>query len=369
VYFNDAGTEYLELDGNSDALLLSEDINRINLPKREITVESVVRFREPADCLGIIGAFQDNGDFERGWVLGLDGQEFYFGLASASKKQITYISDPNESEKGKWYHLVGTYDGAEMKLFVNGRQVRVSNAQTGDILYPEKVWFMIGAYRDDDEFNRVVGSLREIKVYDSVLSEENIQANYKKVKYLTELLAQTEPPSDIIAGPYLQYATKNSIKILWETGKKSDSKVEFDSETPLMETKFDLEYKTLHEIELNNLNAQSVYFYRVISTSRDGKQSASKIYSFQTAVNEETAFAFGIVSDTQSNPDVWGRISTLIFNERPNFVVLAGDLVGSGRFVDIDFNAKSRLTLERRHYSYSSACLWHNDAQGNISCT
>ena len=73
MYFKDAATEYLELDGHSDAILLSEDINKIELPAKEITVESVVRFREHADWLGIIGAFQDNGTFERGWVLGLDG--------------------------------------------------------------------------------------------------------------------------------------------------------------------------------------------------------------------------------------------------------------------------------------------------------
>lgn len=198
-------------------------------------------------------------------------------------------------------------------------------------MYPEKAWFMIGAYRDKNEFNRIVGSLREIKVYDSVLSADNIQANYEKVKYLTDLPAQAEPPSDIIAGPYLQYTTKNSIKILWETGSETDSKVEFGTQVPLKESKINTEYKTMHEMELNNLNTQSVYFYRVLSHSKEGEQSVSKIYSFQTAVKEETAFAFGIVSDTQSNPDVWGRISTLIFNERPNFVVLAGDLVGSGR--------------------------------------
>jgi len=349
-YLIEAGSEYLELNGSSDVLELSDNIKKIRLPERDITVEAVVRIREHGSDLGIIGAFQDNGDFERGWVMGLNGDKFYFCVAADAKKRMTYLHSSKKTEAGKWYHVTGTYNGTEMKLYINGEQTAFSTDQKGNIAYPEKAWFMIGAYRDDNEFNPVAGSLREIKVYENVLTDQIIKTNFEKVKELTELPVQTEPPSDIIAGPYLQYATKNSIKILWETKTKTNSRVDFGEEVPLKKSKFEKDYKNLHEIELSPLATQAEYFYRVVSETKNGEQSVSKVYSFQTAVKDETAFAFGIVSDTQHNVDVWGRVSTLIFNERPHFVVHAGDIVSTGnqthQWLD-EFLAPSRDLMSR----------------------
>ena len=133
-----------------------------------------------------------------------------------------------------------------------------------------------------------------------------------------------------VVAPYLQHAQKNSIVIMWETAQQATSKVEYGREFPLTE-KIELEgLRTMHEVKLTGLDEQCNYFYRVVSRPERGEAVTSDVYSFQTAVSDRSAFAFAVVGDTQTNPQIWGRISQLIWGERPNFVLHAGDIVGTG---------------------------------------
>jgi len=137
-------------------------------------------------------------------------------------------------------------------------------------------------------------------------------------------------PSIIVVGPYLQYMTRTNVSILWETSEAATSVVEYGEQVPLTNRAFVEGQSEMHEVRLERLKPQSCYFYRVLSKGTSGEESASEVYRFQTAPEDDVAYAFGVVSDTQTNPPVWGRISTLLFAERPNFVVHAGDIVGEG---------------------------------------
>ncbi len=329
-FLKDALGEYLELDGVSDVINLGRYPDGPALPTEQISVEALVRFRKFGGYMGIIGAFQDNGNYERGWVLGNRDGRFFFGLASEGPESMTYLRDGRTAQPGKWYHLLGTYDGETLRVYVNGRLVAESFDQKGKILYPSQAWYTIGAYRDDNEFDPMVGSLRTVAVYDEALGAEEINKRFQEVKAVTELPAEASLPSIINVGPYLQYATKTGITIMWETEQKATSVVEYGEQVPLAESTSATGESEMHEVRLDGLKPQTNYFYRVVSVGPDGQESLSDLYSFQTAVNDDTAFAFGGVSDTQTNPPVWGRISQLVFKERPNFVIHSGDIVGNG---------------------------------------
>ncbi len=329
-FFKDQVGEYLELDGVSGVVHLGRYPDGPSLPAERISVEAVVRFRQFGDYMGVIGAFQDNGDYERGWVLGARRGRPFFALASEGAKTLTYLQTERPLEAGRWYHLVGTYDGKVQRLFVNGQLANGSTVQQGKILYPSHAWYTIGAYRDDNEFNGMIGSLRGIAVYREALDAGQVKSRFEGAKASTELPAEVEIPSIISVGPYLQYATKTGITILWETSQKATSVVEFGEQTPLTGSASGAGDCDLHEVRLENLKPQTNYFYRVVSVGPDGAESLSDLYTFQTAVEEGAAFAFAGVSDTQNNPPVWGRISQLVFGERPSFVIHSGDIVGNG---------------------------------------
>ncbi len=329
-FFADSIGEYLELDGASGVVHLGRYPDGPRLPVERISVEAVARFRQFGDYMGIIGAFQDNGDYERGWVLGARRGRPFFAVASEGAKSLTYLQTAKSVEAGKWYHLVGTYDGKVHRLFVNGQLANESTVQQGKILYPSHAWYTIGAYRDDNEFDGMIGSLRMVAVYDEALGADRIRSRFEEVRASTELPAEVAAPSIISVGPYLQYATKTGITILWETSQQATSVVEFGEQTPLTNSVSAAGQRDLHEVRLENLKPQTNYFYRVVSAGPDGAESISDLYTFQTAVEDGSAFAFAGVSDTQNNPPIWGRISQLVFKERPHFVIHAGDIVGNG---------------------------------------
>ncbi len=139
-------TEALELDGSSNALLITDDLSTAGLPSRDITAEAWVRYLNPISWGGIIGAFQDSGSYEMGWVLGYRGDRFTFGLASTGANGdgdgvMTYLDADTPVALGGWYHVAGVYDGAVMKIYVNGRLENTTTVQSGDILYPPNAFY------------------------------------------------------------------------------------------------------------------------------------------------------------------------------------------------------------------------------------
>lgn len=74
----------------------------------------------------------------------------------------------------QWYHLAMTYDGQQMKLYVNG-QLKNSKPVTG-LLYVNSRNLSIGS--DDGNQKFFKGSVDEPKIFNRALDQTEIQANY-----------------------------------------------------------------------------------------------------------------------------------------------------------------------------------------------
>jgi len=81
-------------------------------------------------------------------------------------------------ENDTWYHLVGTYDGSEMKFFVNG-DLKDSTSQTGNIMNYD-VGSTIGRRADWGNYHN--GKIDEVRIYNRALSSSEIQAYYNRTK-------------------------------------------------------------------------------------------------------------------------------------------------------------------------------------------
>ncbi len=140
--------------------------------------------------------------------------------------------------------------------------------------------------------------------------------------------------SNFLVYPYLQFATDSSITVMWETQSKTSTKVYYSQDTPLAHEISIPGMLTMHEVVISNLDPAAKYFYQVESVNDEGDTLKSELLTFSTAVDENTPVSFAIVSDTQTNPPVWGKISDLVWRERPQFVLHGGDIVGTGRNKD-----------------------------------
>jgi outer membrane protein assembly factor BamB len=172
--------EALVFRSREDRFVVANSISRARLPKAAITVAAWVMVDSPRTWGGLFSALQDNGKFEKGLLLGYRGSKFCLGLASQGADDgdgmMTYLTGRSSFVPGRFQHVVGTYDGKEMRLYVDGELEASSKAQRGAILYPRRAVVEIGAYHDDDEDFPFRGLMGRVRVYSKALSQAEIRA-------------------------------------------------------------------------------------------------------------------------------------------------------------------------------------------------
>lgn len=158
---------------------------------------------------------------------------------------------------------------------------------------------------------------------------------------------------NILKGPYLQWPTKSSIKVMWETSVPATSKVTyFDAKIgPVERSKLyeivkesartveDTVLTTIHCVTLTGLATDTNYFYKVSSTDEQGKVVESSENPLKTAVRADEPFSFAVTSETGgwgkwSKPNVNEQLFAQLVRYRPEFAVFVGDVVGWGRIYE-----------------------------------
>ncbi|MEO1995852.1 MAG: LamG-like jellyroll fold domain-containing protein, partial [Planctomycetaceae bacterium] len=165
-------------------VVVTNDFHTAQLPRRALTVEAWVRIDQTAEWGGLIGAIQDNGDYEKGWLLGFRKTQLFFALAGRDTPRLTFLMSDRSFETGYWYHVVGTYDGQQQRLYVDGQLAAAADQQRGDIDYPGQAAFVIGAYQDQDEFYPLKGSIEMASVRNRAQSAEWVRNQFERRKSL-----------------------------------------------------------------------------------------------------------------------------------------------------------------------------------------
>ena len=260
----------LELDGKSTTIRLSNDISECKLPTKAISVVAWCRIDAPLTWGGIIGAFQDNGSFERGWVLGYSKEKFTFGIAAGKasrdpiKPRMTYLTAPSPFEFGTWYCVAGTYDGKTMRLYVDGKPVASSSSQQGDIHYPDSGYYEIGAYHDDDENFNMTGALNEIRVYSNALTSARIAVLAAPRRYPSNRKLALDHP------PITRYLTPSTAEIAFETSVAGVAEVDYSFSGKRLKVT-DSKPERRHKLVLTELPRNRAVEYRI--TFRVGDQT------------------------------------------------------------------------------------------------
>ncbi|MEM7384301.1 MAG: LamG-like jellyroll fold domain-containing protein, partial [Verrucomicrobiota bacterium] len=147
-------------------------------PLAGITLAAWVNPGEFIEWAGIAGSLFDSGSNEGGFYLNTrTPSDFSFALASESDGQLTYLRA--EGVPGEWQYVVGTYDGEEQRLYLNGELVAARPA-TGPIDYePSPYGFQIGTFIDDNEDVRFSGQITQVALWDGALSAAEIFLLYE----------------------------------------------------------------------------------------------------------------------------------------------------------------------------------------------
>lgn len=306
------------------------------LPKESITVSAWVALEQREDWGGIVGVLQDNGDAEQGWILGYNQEVFTFGLASAGADdgdgQMTYLPGKTAYELGRFYHVVGVFDGTTMQLYVNGQLEAESTEQSGSILYPESAPAVLGAYQDRNEFYPLKGKLREVAVYDLAAKPKWVSHEFGHHQDLISFVPEATPDAlDFIVKPFLQFGTQESMSVVWQLTADGNGEVHWGEDITCPNVVAATANGTIHTATISGLQADTQYFYRVVSKAADGQTLESDPSTFQTACGRGKPIAFAVISDTQKNLKVASAISELAWAQRPHFLLHPGDLVDQGK--------------------------------------
>ncbi|MCG8611146.1 MAG: LamG domain-containing protein, partial [Pseudomonadales bacterium] len=157
----------------SGMIILHEGIpEESGLPTEQLTVSAWVRVQSAKDWGGIVGYFQDNGNYEKGWLLGTRGE--HFSMALSSDGSLTYLTDPADLSLNEWHHVAGVYNGSELSIYVNGVRKNTTTNESGNIDYPDQGWYQIGSYKDDNEDFRHDGQIDNVSIFARALSDAEI---------------------------------------------------------------------------------------------------------------------------------------------------------------------------------------------------
>ncbi|MBU0732028.1 LamG domain-containing protein [Patescibacteria group bacterium] len=160
----------LQFDGIDDRVAISNDA--VLNPTDSITLEAWTNFSGSGNLQNIL----TNGAWNRSLRAGGDTfwnpNKFVFQLTTGGSDHTLYSN--TISAWGDWHHVAGTYDGATVKLFVDGRLSAQEDA-TGSIVAATADTF-IGAESGLGYFYN--GAIDEPRVNDRALSDSEIWDDY-----------------------------------------------------------------------------------------------------------------------------------------------------------------------------------------------
>jgi hypothetical protein len=158
-----------------------------SLKPQNVTLEAWVKF----DSLSSPGTgsappgfqyivFKKNGRqqdlFEGYSLIKLPDNRLVYSSSSNSGVQTTVVDNTQTVEVGKYYHVVGTYDGTTARLYVNGRKV-------GEQIHGLPLDYgtrpvVIGGTNETNWDGRMNGVIDEVMIYNRALSDLDVQTNF-----------------------------------------------------------------------------------------------------------------------------------------------------------------------------------------------
>jgi len=271
----------LILDGEQNSLRVADNFRSISVPEKGITAEAWVIVRTPTEWGGIVGVIQDNGGFEKGWLLGIRNTNLAFSLSSQGADdgdgRLTYLTAASNIEPGTLYHVAGTYDGSEMRIYVNANLENTTREQSGKINYPAKAFYDIGVYHDDDEFYPLHGDLLEVRVYNRALSEDEVRAHFQSRQFLIPTPLRFKVP------PHIRHIAMGEVAVAWQTEEPGPGELEYGESSELGQRVEDFSPTASHSVRLRGLKPDTDYYFRITSRDADGVRRVSELLTFDSS--------------------------------------------------------------------------------------
>jgi hypothetical protein len=245
---------------------------------------------------------------------------------------LTYLLAGDRLTPGRWHHLAATYDGTELRLFVDGKQVAATREQSGEILWPLNPETWVGGFKDSNENFPHQGRIGDLKVFDVCANAGWVAKEFERGAAFRELPGEQPPGAEpaVIVEPYLQWVRGKQATVMWETNFPCKGTLMWGKSPDCPNLVAETAESLIHQVTLTGLEPEMLYYFKTSSPSPAGSRE-TKLQTFQTAMKPGSPFGFVVLCDTQANPDKLKRLAEAAWELRPNFVMIGGDLVTTGK--------------------------------------
>ena len=198
-----------------------------------------------------------------------------FAIWDRGSPYATRISIDN-SFNGEWHHVVGTYDGAVLKTYVDGKlEGEASHAGTIDLI---GLNVNIGKNPNQNDQN-FEGAIDEVMIYARDLSSSHVQDLFMGNTSLF-LKAQNPQPEDGAQGV-------DFLLLNWVAGESAVSHAVYLGTDPNL-TEADFRAQTDSQVYLptETIFPGQTYYWRIDEIQADGTTIAGNVWSFTAAMVE-----------------------------------------------------------------------------------
>jgi len=180
------GTCYL-FDGFDDYMEVSDNVS-LDISSN-ITITAWIKLENIRESVyeAFVSKLSTNNDTPNSpyglwaWRGGLSAGGIVFRIMTGTGV-LRAVQTNSSPEEHRWYHIVGTYDGSEMKIYQDG-SLKNTTATTDSIQINDKP-LRLGYWSESDFFN---GFIDDVRIYNNALSSSQIKQEY--VAGLNSLLA------------------------------------------------------------------------------------------------------------------------------------------------------------------------------------
>jgi len=172
---------------NGNHVSLGDFMDKRSLFAGGFTIEAWVKEALSHEWAGIVGLVGGESGHEGGWTLGITfDRRFCFGVATSEhlgqgQSQLSYAKAFRGYGRDEWHHLAGVFDGAFIRLFVNGIQAGEYKLKGADpaglVQWPIKGELMIGAFDNGHTHLPFSGFIGEVRLWRGARDADHLKAN------------------------------------------------------------------------------------------------------------------------------------------------------------------------------------------------
>jgi len=144
---------------------------------KHITISAWIKTSERKIDIFTKHKYIDNNR-QKGFIFFIHANGLLTFAASTNGTNWVQTRAPETVSDNKWHHVVATYDGAKIKIYIDG-YFQSEEELNGDLTNYDWDAYCGVRKQSNDSFNYFRGGIDELRVYDRALNEKEIQELYK----------------------------------------------------------------------------------------------------------------------------------------------------------------------------------------------